>query len=337
MKQKKLKILLNQIFQKHNLSKDHSKIVSDYLIKAELLDAPSHGLARLKMYCDRIKKKLINPKPNIKIKKISNSISHVDANDSIGFVAADIGIKQAIKNAKKTGIGLVAIKKSGHYGLSSFYAEQAVKNNLIVFCFTNAPPALAPYGAKKSLFGTNPICFGAPTGKAPFILDASTSMINRGKIRRASKLGQKIPYGVALDKYGQITIDANKALEGTQLPISTFKGSGLAWMVDILSGVITGAAHGGKVRDPFDDFKGPQNVGHLFLAIKPNIFIGKNYIKRIKENIRIIKKLPRAKGFASISYPGENKARRFSKNSKKKINLPREIEKDLERLISASS
>ena len=307
MKQKKLKILLNQIFQKHNLSKDHSKIVSDYLIKAELLDAPSHGLARLKMYCDRIKKKLINPKPNIKIKKISNSISHVDANDSIGFVAADIGIKQAIKNAKKTGIGLVAIKKSGHYGLSSFYAEQAVKNNLIVFCFTNAPPALAPYGAKKSLFGTNPICFGAPTGKAPFILDASTSMINRGKIRRASKLGQKIPYGVALDKYGQITIDANKALEGTQLPISTFKGSGLAWMDDILSGVLTGSSHSGKTKDPFDDFSGPQNMGHLFITFDPKIFIGKNFIKEMKINISRIKRLPKAKGFKSILYPGERK------------------------------
>ena len=108
-------------------------------------------------------------------------------------------------------------------------------------------------------------------------------------------------------------------------------------MVDILSGVMTGAGHGGKVRDPFDDFRGPQNVGHLFLAIKPNIFIGKNYIKRIKENIRIIKKLPRAKGFSSISYPGENKAKRFSNNSKKKISLPKEIEKDLEELISASS
>jgi LDH2 family malate/lactate/ureidoglycolate dehydrogenase len=77
------------------------------------------------MYCDRIKKKLINSKPKIKIKKISNSISHVDADNSIGFIAADIGIKQAIKNAKKTGIGLVAVKRSGHYGLSSFYAEQA--------------------------------------------------------------------------------------------------------------------------------------------------------------------------------------------------------------------
>ena len=332
MKQKKLKILLNQIFQKHNLSKDHSKIVSDYLIKAELLDAPSHGLARLKMYCDRIKKKLINPKPNIKIKKISNSISHVDANDSIGFVAADIGIKQAIKNAKKTGIGLVAIKKSGHYGLSSFYAEQAVKNDLIVFCFTNAPPALAPYGAKKSLFGTNPICFGAPTGKAPFILDASTSMINRGKIRRASKLGQKIPYGVALDKYGQITIDANKALEGTQLPISTFKGSGLAWMVDILSGVLTGSSHSGKTKDPFDDFSGPQNMGHLFITFDPKIFIGKNFIKEMKINISRIKRLPKAKGFKSILYPGERKNKIYRKNLNKDISIPSKILNEINEL-----
>ena len=332
MKQKKLKILLNQIFQKHNLSKNHSKIVSDYLIKAELLDAPSHGLARLKMYCDRIKKKLINPKPNIKIKKISNSISHVDANDSIGFVAADIGIKQAIKNAKKTGIGLVAIKKSGHYGLSSFYAEQAVKNNLIVFCFTNAPPALAPYGAKKSLFGTNPICFGAPTGKAPFILDASTSMINRGKIRRASKLGQKIPYGVALDKYGQITIDANKALEGTQLPISTFKGSGLAWMVDILSGVLTGSSHSGKTKDPFDDFSGPQNMGHLFITFDPKIFIGKNFIKEMKINISRIKRLPKAKGFKSILYPGERKNKIYRKNLNKDISIPSKILNEINEL-----
>ena len=278
MKQIKLKLILNQIFQKHNLSKDHSKIVSDYLIKAELLGAPSHGLARLKMYCDRIKKKVINTKPKIKIKRISQSISHIDADNSIGFVAADIAIKTAIKNAKKTGIGMVGVKNSGHYGLSGYYAEQAVKNNLITMIYTNAPPAVAPHGALKTLFGTNPICFGAPTGKAPFILDASTSMINRGKIRRASKLGQKIPYGVALDKNGNITTDADKALKGTQLPIAGYKGSGLAWMVDILSGVLTGSSHGGKTKDPFDDFTGTQNIGHLFITINPKLFIGKNFL-----------------------------------------------------------
>jgi LDH2 family malate/lactate/ureidoglycolate dehydrogenase len=332
VKQKRLKLVLNQIFQKHNLSKDHSKIVSDYLIKAELLGAPSHGLARLKMYCDRIKKKLINSKPKIKIKKISNSISHVDADNSIGFIAADIGIKQAIKNAKKTGIGLVAVKRSGHYGLSSFYAEQAVKNNLLVFCFTNAPAALAPYGAKKSLFGTNPICFGVPTGKAPFIFDASTSMINRGKIRRASKLGKKIPYGVALDKFGNITTDANKALKGTQLPIASFKGSGLAWMVDILSGVLTGSSHSGKTKDPFDDFSGPQNMGHLFITINPKIFIGKNFLKEMKINISRIKKLPKAKGFSSILYPGERKNKTYRKNMNKDISIPSKILKEINEL-----
>ena len=332
MKQKKLKLVLNQIFQKHNLSKDHSKIVSNYLMKAELLGAPSHGLARLKMYCDRIKKKLIKAKPKIKVKKISNSISHVDADDSIGFIAADIGIKQAIKNAKKTGIGLVAVKRSGHYGLSSFYAEQAVKNNLLVFCFTNAPAALAPYGAKKSLFGTNPICFGVPTGKAPFILDASTSMINRGKIRRASKLGKKIPYGVALDKSGNITTDANKALKGTQLPIATFKGSGLAWMVDILSGVLTGSSHSGKTKDPFDDFSGPQNMGHLFITINPKIFVGKNFLKEMKMNISRIKRLPKAKGFSSILYPGERKNKTYRKNMNKDISIPSKILKEINEL-----
>jgi len=332
VKQKKLKLVLNQIFQKHNLSKDHSKIVSNYLIKAEQLGAPSHGLARLKMYCDRIKKRLINSKPKIKIKKISNSISHVDADNSIGFIAADIGIKQAIKNAKKTGIGLVAVKRSGHYGLSSFYAEQAVKNNLLVFCFTNAPAALAPYGAKKSLFGTNPICFGVPTGKTPFILDASTSMINRGKIRRASKLGKKIPYGVALDKFGNITTDANKALKGTQLPIATFKGSGLAWMVDILSGVLTGSSHSGKTKDPFDDFSGPQNMGHLFITINPKIFIGKNFLKEMKINISRIKRLPKAKGFSSILYPGERKNKTYRKNMNKDISIPSKILKEINEL-----
>ena len=332
MKQKRLKIVLNQIFQKHNLSKDHSKIVSDYLIKAELLGAPSHGLARLKMYCDRVKKKLIKAKPKIKVKKISNSISHVDADNSIGFIAADIGIKQAIKNAKKTGIGLVAVKRSGHYGLSSFYAEQAVENNLLVFCFTNAPAALAPYGAKKSLFGTNPICFGVPTGKTPFILDASTSMINRGKIRRASKLSKKIPYGVALDKFGNITTDANKALKGTQLPIASFKGSGLAWMVDILSGVFTGGNHAGIVKDPFNDFSGPQNIGHLFIVMKPNIFVGSSYNRRIKDNIKTIKKLPKIKGVKEILYPGQSKYNRYKTNSKKKIPIPKNIMDDLKKL-----
>ena len=334
MKIKKLKNIVKKVFISHRLNKSHASICSNALINAELVGAPSHGLARLMMYCKRIQKKLINPRPKIKIKKISQSISYIDANNSIGFVAADIGIKTAIKSAKKTGIGLVAIKNSGHYGLSGYYAEQAVKKNLIVLCFTNAPPAIAPHGAKKSLFGTNPICFGAPTNsKIPFILDTSISMINRGKIRRAIKLGLKIPSGVALDKFGKPTTDPKKALEGVQLPIAGFKGSGLAWMVDILSGVFTGGNHSGKVKDPFDDFTGPQNIGHLFIVIKSELFVGKKYNKRIEENIKTIKKLPKIKGVKEILYPGQNKYQRYKNNLKKEIKIPKNVFIEIKSLL----
>ena len=321
---------ITKIFKKFGLTQDHAKISAEALINAELVGAYGHGLSRLKMYCDRISKKVINPKPKVKIKKISQSISHIDADDSIGFVAADLAIKKAIFNAKKTGIGLVAVKNSGHYGLSGYYAEQAVKKNLVTMIYTNAPPAIAPHGSIKSLFGTNPICFGTPSGsKAPFILDTSISMINRGKIRFASKNNQKLPIGVALDQFGKPTTDANKALKGVQLPIAGFRGSGLAWMVDILSGVLTGGNHAGKVKDPFEDFSGPQNIGHLFITFKTNLFV-KNYNNRIKENIKKVKLLPKVKGVKEIMYPGQNKYKRYKMNLNKEIKISKIIKEELE-------
>ena len=329
LKSKILKKEVINIFKKFGLNNNHAIISANAIINAEIVGAHSHGLSRLKMYCDRISKKVINAKPKIKIKKISQSISLIDADDSIGFVAADIAIKKCIQNAKKTGIGMVAVKKSGHYGLSGYYAEQATRKNLITMIYTNAPPAVAPYGASKSLFGTNPICFGTPTGsKVPFILDTSISMINRGKIRLAERKNKKIPKGVALDKFGKPTTDAKKALSGVQLPIAGFKGSGLAWMVDILSGVLTGSNHSGRVKDPFDDFSGPQNIGHLFITFKTNLFV-KNYNNQIKKNIRTIKNLPKIKGIKKIMYPGENKFNRYKINFKKEIKISEMIKKDL--------
>ena len=329
---KKLINLINKIFLGRGLNPKHSIISAKAIINAELVGAHSHGLSRLKMYCDRIDKKVINPKPKIKIKNISKSISKVDADNSIGFVAADVAIKKAIKNAKETGIGLVGVKKSGHYGLSGYYAEQATKENLVTMIFTNAPPAVAPHGALKSLFGTNPICFGTPTGsRIPFILDTSISMINRGKIRVAARNNKKIPEGVALDKNGKPTTDARKALQGVQLPIAGFRGSGLAWMVDILSGVLTGGNHAGRVKDPFDDFTGPQNIGHLFFTFKPNLFVN-DYNKRIKENIKKVKQLPKIKGIKEIMYPGQNKFKRYKMNLKKEIKISKIVKKELETL-----
>ena len=136
---------------------------------------------------------------------------------------------------------------------------------------------------------------------------------------------------MALDKFGNPTTDAKKALKGVQLPIGSFKGSGLAWMVDILSGVLTGSNHAGRVKDPFDDFSGPQNIGHLFITFKTNLFV-KNYTSRINNNIKTIKRLPKIKGVKEIMYPGQNKYKRLKKNLKKEIKISTIIKKDLQLL-----
>ena len=127
MKHHQLKKIIIKIFQNFDLSSAHAQISAEALINAELVGAYGHGLSRLKMYCDRISKKVINPKPKIKIKKISQSISHIDANNMIGFVAADVGIRTAIKHAQKTGIGMVAVKNSGHYGLSGITLNKQLR------------------------------------------------------------------------------------------------------------------------------------------------------------------------------------------------------------------
>ncbi len=157
------------------------------------------------------------------------------------------------------------------------------------------------------------------------------SVINRGKIRVAARSGKKLPKGVALDKNGKPTTDPKKALSGVQLPIADFRGSGLAWMVDILSGVMTGGNHGGEVKDPFDDFSGPQNIGHLFIVLKTNLFVS-NYNQRITENIKRVKRLPKLKNVNEIFFPGQNKYKRLKKNSRKKIYISKDIKKELRSL-----
>ena len=133
-------------------------------------------------------------------------------------------------------------------------------------------------------------------------------------------------------RFGQPTTDPKKALEGVQLPIAGFRGSGLAWMVDILSGVLTGGNHAGRVKDPFTDFSGPQNIGHLFFVLKPNLFVGNSFNTRIKDNIKTVKKLPKIKGVKEILYPGQSKFYRFKNNFKKEINISKTVLKDLEYL-----
>ena len=259
--------------QHNQTSKENAKDVADALISAEIDGQTGHGLSRLPSYIEQLSSGKVDGNVNPTIVSSKGSVIRIDAKHGFAFPALSLAINELTNATKKYGIAAVSVSNSHHFGQAGRYVECLADSGLIGLMFGNTPKAIPPWGGTQALFGTNPICFGSPTGsKIPFILDSSVSVINRGKIRRAAKLGLKIPFDVALDKNGKPTNDPKKAIEGVQLPIAGFRGSGLAWMVDILSGVFTGGNHSGKVRDPFDDFSGPQEIGHLFITIKPNLF-----------------------------------------------------------------
>ena len=218
---------------------------------------------------------------------------------------------EAITIAGTYGIGAVAVRRSTHFGMAASYVLQAIDAGFVSLVFTNASPSMPPWGGRVGLLGTSPFAAGAPGGsEGPFVLDMSPAVAARGKIRRAERRGESIPEGYALDAEGRPTTDPVRALQGVVLPIGGPKGSGIAMLMDILAGVISGASFGGEVGDQYKRFDRPQDVGHFFLAMKPDLFISADeYRARMDSLVRTIHSCPTADGFSEVLMPGEVEAR----------------------------
>jgi LDH2 family malate/lactate/ureidoglycolate dehydrogenase len=281
--------------------------VATCLVRANLRGVDTHGIARLPNYLDRLQRNLIEPRPLLTPQRVGPSVATLDGQNAFGFVVATRAIDEAIVLARDSGVGIVSARRSTHFGMAATYVLQAIESGFIALVMTNASPGLPPWGSKRALLGTSPIAIGAPVERgSPFVLDMSPTVVARGKIRRAVELDQPIPLGWALDASGKPTTDPEAALDGVLLPIGDHKGSGLAIAMDILGGVISGAAFGGEVGDQYRDFDRPQNVGHFFLVIRPDLSISlAEYYSRMASLMQRIRASERAKGFTEVLVPGE--------------------------------
>jgi LDH2 family malate/lactate/ureidoglycolate dehydrogenase len=220
-------------------------------------------------------------------------------------------MNEAIAVAKNFGCCVAGIKHSTHFGVAASYALQAIHAGLIGMIFTNASASMPPWGGRRPILGTSPLAVGAPGGKlGPFVLDMSVAVAARGKIRKALRRGERIPEGYALDAEGRATTDPAAALQGVILPAGGAKGSGLAMVMDIFGGVLTGAAFAGEVGDQTRDFDRPQNVGHFLLAMRPDLFVSMTeYEARMDTLIQRIHDCPPAEGFSEVLIAGELESR----------------------------
>ncbi len=283
-----LKEFTQNIFSTFNLSSQDAGVCADILVMSDLRGIPSHGVARLKRYVDGMENGTIFPQAKPEIIKENPVTAAIEGNAGLGQLNGYFATKLAIQKAKTSCIGMVTVKNSNHYGIAGYYSMMILKENMIGISMTNSAPLVVPTFGKEMVIGTNPISFAVPTKKKrPFVLDMATSVVPRGKLEVYNREHKQMPEGWAVDTEGLVMTDPGTVLNnvlqrlgGGILPLggagelySGYKGYGMAVLVDVLSGVLSGGAYANLVNKPKDGKPAPANVSHFFWAIDVNCFV----------------------------------------------------------------
>ena len=337
------------VLMKLGVSAKDAAMVADNLVSSNLRGIDSHGVARLGRYVDGIKTKYIIPDAEPKIAKETAVLANVDGQNGLGQVMGTFGMKLAIEKGSKNGFGMVSVFNSNHYGYAGYYSMMAIKYDLIGISMTNSAPLVVPTFGKNSIMGTNPIAVAAPTKKnKPWVMDFATSTVPRGKIEVYNRLNKKLPLGWATDENGNVTDDAARVernlkdvLGGGLLPLGgageTYgghKGYGLTVMIDVFCAILSGSNYGSHVVSKKAGQVVSPRVGHMFMVIDPNYFVGINEFKKnMDDYIDELKNSEKAEGESRIYVHGEKE---FEMQEKREQNGCPLDEKTVERLLALS-
>jgi L-2-hydroxycarboxylate dehydrogenase (NAD+) len=291
------------VLSKIGFSLGDSELITKNLIDAELSGRKSHGFVRLPAIKRNVESgKLSKSHDDIEIAKDSPTNLLVNAKHKPAFIPIYKSLEMATKKAKESGICIVGIQDAEYCsGFIGSYARKAALSDLIFIGFNNSPGGLVPHGAKKELWGTDPVTIGVPTDDIPVVLDMASSQITWGDLMVAKQEGKAIKEGVAIDKEGNPTTNPAEAMEGGLLPIAGHKGSGLAFMVELIAGALTGSRVGYSVEGGW---------GTAYILINPEIFRPLSDFKRdVRKAIDELKQAPKAQGVEEIYFPGEKSQR----------------------------
>ena len=328
-----LRQLCAELLMQEGMKQEDAIVCADSLVDADLSGVESHGVSRLTNYMKRLQTQVVSHASDYTIEKEYPGSILVDGKNAMGMAVARFAMMRCVEKASENGSWFAAVKHSNHYGTAAYYARMAAEKGMIGITGTNAPPNIAPWGSSQKYMGTNPIAIAVPTDEEPMVLDMAPSVVAMGKIILAAKLGETIPEGWVLDPDGKPTTDPQVGQYGTLIPIGGPKGSGIAIMMEILCGVLSGAEFGPHINHFWKDFVNPQNVGHFFAAIDVEKFCGINeFKKRAGQMIREMKALPLSEGTEAIYMPGEIESLRRKERKEKGIMLSDSVYEELRTL-----
>lgn len=335
-----LKAYSVRFFVKHGVSEAHARTAAEILVTADMRGVDSHGVIRLDSYYGtRLRAGLIDPTTPLTVLHETPTTLSLDANAGLGMVAGFTAMTRCIEKAENVGLAMVTVRNSNHYGIAGYYAMMALPHNMIGISFTNSQPLVAPTYGRTAILGTNPIAVAAPAGhNRPYVLDMATSIVPIGRVTVYSKAGRQIPEGWGIDGTGQITTDPNAVLHGGALlalggsdVMRGYKGYGLSLLVDIFSGVLSGASTGQDVAHKGEPR--PADVGHFFAAVKVEAFRNiQDFTRDMDKLLDELKNAPKAEGQDRIYIHGEKEFELFEKYAKNGVPVMAEVVKGLKEI-----
>lgn len=310
-----------QLLEGLGLNASDAQFTASALVASNLRGVDSHGVALLRYYLEQLECGDMDPQGEPDVVQQSGATALIDGFNAVGQLVARMASDTAIRLAMDHGVGIVSTRRSNHFGAAAYWVQRINAAGFIGLVLCNASPTVAPWQGKRGKLGTNPICFGVP-GASPFLLDMATTKVAANKIFNAYAAGEReIPAGWALDSEGVPTTDTQAAYRGLLQPLGGYKGSGLAVMVEMLCGVLSGGAMGeelGGIR-----FRGrPVDVSQFFLALDPKCFLEPGeYEQRALQLTRSLKETPAAAGYDEVLVAGEPEAREEAKRRRAGIEL----------------
>lgn len=266
-------VLVTDTLTRCRTSRENADAVARALVGAELAGQAGHGLRRMPSYCAQALSGKVDGMAVPRSEQTRPAALLVDAAHGFAYPALDLALAWLPTSARQNGIAIAGVHRSHHCGVAGLVVEHLARDGLIGLLFANTPGAMAPWGGKRALFGTDPIAFAAPLkGADPVVVDISLSKVARGKIMAAKQQGKDIPEGWALDTDGNPTTSAEEALQGTMVPMGDAKGTALAIMVELLCAGLTGANYGYEATSFFDGEGAAPGTGQLIIAIDPVAF-----------------------------------------------------------------
>jgi ureidoglycolate dehydrogenase (NAD+) len=326
-----LEAWVRELFERAGLAAPAAEIVAHSLVDASARGVDSHGVLRVPIYAQRLRAGLMARDPSPTVVSEDGAIALVDGDEGPGQVAAVYATDVALRLAAEHGVGAVGVRRSSHYGAAGYYVRRMARDGFVGLTTTNAEPFVVPFGGAEWALGTNPIAFAAPTPDGVFELDMATSQVAVGKVLLAREKGEPIEPNWAVDAEGAPTTDPDAAQ--AVVPLGGYKGYGLGLLVEILSGVLTGAGIGHGVGRMYDDWDRRQDVGHFMLALDPGRTIGRAaFAKALAGLLAGMKALRPAPGVDEVLVPGEPQDRMERDRRASGIPLPVAVYASLEEL-----